>query len=247
MTQQRVDGEAAYVVDVRSYRETSVLAKLLTLNHGIVSVVAKGVRGSNRGNAGLLQPCIPLLVSWQGTRELKTLLSVDPATPYRFAPTLPGEYRYALLYINELLARLLRDSVDPGMIFAHYCVFLEQIKQQLPLEPSLRTFERQLLEYLGVAYDMSQDYETGEPIQQQQHYALVDGEGFHKVSAGTNQTPETSLIPGDVLLQIAAGDFTREAANFSKFIHRHLIGQLLGGKPLKSRELFIKMKELKNG
>ena len=43
MTRRIVD-EPAYVLHVRAYRETSAIIDLLTLQHGRVSVVARGVR-----------------------------------------------------------------------------------------------------------------------------------------------------------------------------------------------------------
>ncbi len=104
MTRRIVD-EPAYVLHVRAYRETSAIIDLLTLQHGRVSVVARGVR---RARGGQPHPFGRLSVGCSGRGQLLTLAGYDSIS-HRW---LTGDALYAGLYLNELLLRLLRDD-DP--------------------------------------------------------------------------------------------------------------------------------------
>ena len=47
----RVEGEAAYVLHVYPFRETSLIAEIISRGHGRIAVVARGAR--RRGPRGL--------------------------------------------------------------------------------------------------------------------------------------------------------------------------------------------------
>lgn len=64
--------EPAYVIHRRPWRETSLLVDLFTLNHGRLSVVARGASGSKSALKAQLQPFQPLLLDWVGRGDLKT-------------------------------------------------------------------------------------------------------------------------------------------------------------------------------
>ena len=46
----RVISEEGIILHTRPYRETSLLVKVITKNYGLITGVAKGTRGSKRGN-----------------------------------------------------------------------------------------------------------------------------------------------------------------------------------------------------
>lgn len=105
MTSNGVHLEPAFVIHKRPFRNTSLILDLLTRCYGRVSVVAKGVKRGKSPMSRICQPFIPLLVSWQGRSDLKTVvgLEVDRA---RSALTLNGMSLISGLYLNELLLRL---------------------------------------------------------------------------------------------------------------------------------------------
>jgi DNA repair protein RecO (recombination protein O) len=94
----------AFLLHRRDYRETSALADFFTVEHGVISGVVKGARGSIKSQRLPLQPFICLSISWQGHHDLKTIKSVEAVNN---APLLSGAQLFCGLYVNELLLRLL--------------------------------------------------------------------------------------------------------------------------------------------
>ena len=74
---KRVQLDEAYVLHRRAYRETSFLLEIFSKSHGRVSLIARGARKERSQTQGLLQPFIPLLLSWAGSGELMTLTQVE--------------------------------------------------------------------------------------------------------------------------------------------------------------------------
>src|SRR3989338_1657766 len=102
---KRILLQPAYVLHLRSYRESSFLVELFTKEQGRMTVLAKGVRKKKSPLQGLLQPFIPLLVSWVGKSELMILTQAEAHGAMK---QLKGTCLYAGLYLNELLMGLLQ-------------------------------------------------------------------------------------------------------------------------------------------
>ncbi|MGB1139895.1 MAG: DNA repair protein RecO, partial [Halioglobus sp.] len=120
----RVTLQPAFILHSRPYRDTSVMLDVLTPEHGRIGIVAKGARRSRRrgSDAALLQAFTPLLLSFTGRAELKTLTGVETAG---VSSRLAGEHLYSALYINELLVRLLHRNDPHPRLFADYGLALE--------------------------------------------------------------------------------------------------------------------------
>ena len=104
----RVQLQPAFVLHSRHYRDSSALVEVFTNEYGRIGLVAKGARRSVRGRASgaILQPFIPLLLSFSGRAELKTLTASEVAGEVR---SLKGERLFSGIYLNELLMRLLHQ------------------------------------------------------------------------------------------------------------------------------------------
>ncbi len=85
MTESAVYLQPAFILQHRKYRETSLIIDALTRDFGRISLLAKGVRKTKSKTAGMLQPFIPLLISYFGKAELKTLTDVERSTCARQA------------------------------------------------------------------------------------------------------------------------------------------------------------------
>src|SRR5437899_2271040 len=106
----RVEGQPAFILHGRPYRETSLLLECLTRDHGRVGLVARGVRRERaRIPRALLQPLTPIQLGWTGSGELGTLVQVD-AVAAGF--DLHGDALLCALYLNELVLRLVTRA-DP--------------------------------------------------------------------------------------------------------------------------------------
>jgi len=236
----RVELQPALVLHTRPYRDTSMLVDLLTQDFGRVAVIAKGVRRGKSNRRALLNPFSPLLVSFQGKTGLKLLTAIEPGSGiFR----LQGASLYSGFYLNELLIRLLAELDPQERIYRRYCVTLEALAAGAELEPLLRQFEFGLLAELGYGLDVGTDASSGAPVVDECWYRLDVEEGLSAVPEGPNSSAERGLYPGLELKAIAAGDFSRsETRGFAKRLTRAMLTPLLGEKPLKSRDLFSRLK-----
>jgi DNA repair protein RecO (recombination protein O) len=241
----------AYILHTRKYRDTSLIVELLVRDEGRVSAVARGARGKRGRQQATWQPFTPLLISCFGRGELRTVKHAE------FLPTgfpLTGDSLLLGIYANELLVRVLgKYEAVPGL-FGQYQTLLTDLAGDgtpsvtpadtaIPeprlrrYQDGLRRFELGLLDELGFGISFTVDAERGAAVQPDRYYEFVADEGFYPV-ARLGQD-DTNSFPGEHLLAIAAGDFSSLAIDQSaKHITRLAFARLLGGKPLKSRELF---------
>ncbi len=231
-----VDLEPAYLLHLRPYRDTSVLVELLTQEWGRIGAVMRGVRGGGkRANQrrALLQPFTPLLVSWSGRGELRTLLDCDG----RAGLPLGGQHLYAGLYVNELTMRLLhRDDPYPEL-FDRYQRCLAGLCESAAMEPLLRSYELYLLEALGYGLVLDSDAGSGLPLSPDSWYRYQPELGLVACNADELQAGALAYRGCD-LLAICAGEWHEPALKCAKRLCREALQPLLGTEPLRSRELF---------
>ncbi len=226
----RVQLHPAYVLHARPYRETSQLLELLTRDHGRVGAVARGAR--RRG--GGLQPFRPLLVSWSGRGELKTLGHSEGAgSPLG----LEGRALLHGFYLNEVMMRLShRDDPNPGA-FAAYDRALVGLAGAAHPEATLRVFEKRLLEALGYALVLEREAAGGAPLDPARRYRYRLEHGPEAAAEGApGNAPE---VAGATLLALAREELSEPGARAeAKALMRHVMAYYLGPKPLASRALF---------
>lgn len=249
----RVEHQPAYILHRRPYRETSWLLDVVTPDYGKVSLVAKGARRGKAPDASLYQPFQPLLISWLGKSDLKTLSSLEARRLAEDVQALQrqelqGQWLFAGFYLNELLEFLLVEQEPSAYLFALYEAALLGLRAQEPLEPLLRYFEKHLLEELGVGASFDQEAETGEPIDAHANYLFLPQKGCLRLDPGGASAYDMSaaplVVPGEALLAIAEHDFSKpQCLKYAKRIMRLCIDDLLNGRKLRSRELFRHYKE----
>jgi DNA repair protein RecO (recombination protein O) len=228
---RRLHNEPAYALHSRPYRETSSIIDLLTLEHGRLSVVARGARKPGRGSR---QPHQfgRILVSCSGRGALLTLTGCDTLS-HRW---LTGDALYAGLYLNELLLRLLRDDDAHPRLFEGYELTLDALAAGSEPEPALRRFERVLLRECGYEVTFTVVAESGERIAADRGYRFVPDVGFQGVAEAID---ERLVFAGATLLAIAADDYSDERVRrAAKHIMRRALAPHLGDKPLRSRALY---------
>ena len=75
----RVLDAPGYVLHTAAWRETSLIVQVFSRDHGWISMVAKGAKRPH----SLLRPALsvfqPLLLSWTGAGEIKTLTRAECA------------------------------------------------------------------------------------------------------------------------------------------------------------------------
>lgn len=223
---------SGFVLHRRSYRETSYLTDLFTLELGKVSAVVKGVRGNKSDKKSLLQAFQPLLFSVSGKHELRNLNQLESNGAML---RLIGHQLFSAMYLNELLNRLLPKEVPHPELFAAYQQCMQRLANGEEIEPSLRQFELLLLDDLGYGMDLTQEYENGQAVQGHLDYCLVLENGIKRID---NLAQGSNKFKGSVLLQVHNQEWTPDSLQCAKRITRMALAPLLGNKPLKSRELF---------
>ncbi len=228
----RVQLQPAYILHQRPYRDTSALLEVFTAEQGRISLVGKGVRRRSRGgsSAALLQPFTPLLLSFSGRSELRTLTQVEAAGAAR---VLRGEYLYSGLYLNELLVRLLHKNDPHPALFAAYGEALDTLQAGGVMDSVLRRFELGLLDELGYSFSLSEEGHRGAPLRPEAWYVFEPDVGLVEAPPGASPA-----YPGADLLALAEGDFSGPAAQTAKRLMRAALAVHLGSAPLRSRELF---------
>ena len=228
--QTRVTDQPAFLIHRRDWQNSSLLLDLLTLDYGRVSLLAKG--GKNSRSPGLFQPFCKISVSWSGRHELKTLTAIEGVS-VEVAESL----YLSLLYINEIIEAFIPRFEANGEIFSLYEGLLATIKPG-NCEISLRDFERSAMQVLGYLPDMSLDAEQGRPIDDASCYQFLANRGFVPC-----QYEEANAIEGRYINLWNRADYREpQVAHMAKTIMRCIIDFNLQGKQLKSRDIYLQMK-----
>lgn len=146
---QRAEHVVAFVLHQRAWGDNGQIIELFTPSHGRLSVFAQGVRGARARLAGVLQPFVPLLVSWAGRGEAPRLTGAEPdhAAAVR-DPLVPARLMSAW-YMSELVMSLTARHDPQPELFGHYAEAIAGLRCAPRQEPVLRLFEKRLLDVLG--------------------------------------------------------------------------------------------------
>ncbi|MEQ5126986.1 DNA repair protein RecO [Providencia alcalifaciens] len=224
--------QRAFVLHSRPYSETSLLIDFFTEGEGKIRLLAKGARRNRSPLRGCLQPFTPLLIRWSGKGEIKTLINADPVS---LALPLSGTVLYSGLYLNELTARVIEFGTPYSSLFFDYLNCLQVLagSERTP-ESALRQFELALLSYLGYGVDFLHCAGSGEPVSDTMTYRYREEKGF----IGSLIIDQLTFT-GKQLRALAEREFPdADTLKAAKRFTRMALKPYLGGKPLKSRELF---------
>jgi len=256
--------QAAYILHYRQWQESSFIVDAFTLTHGRVALLARSARQSQPRTRALYQPFRPLLLSWVGASDLRTLTGIEEsgaAIPLADVELACG------YYLNEIILRILGKDQPQDLVFAHYSLALNDLaNQQVPYEITLRTFELQMLDCLGLLPDLAHCTRDGSILKAEATYryhpanavaieqADVSGEyGLlkqkHIGSVLDSQDPalqtdgvtrDTGIeVSGQTLLSLASLDLSSSIVlEQARPLMRAILQVHIGDKPLKSREYF---------
>ena len=227
---QQGEFQEAYVLHRQPYRNTSYILDVWTKESGRLSLVAKSARGLTSRFRGQLEPFTPLLVSWRGRSELKSLTQAEVmGMPYN----LIGQGLWCGFYLNELIMRLFRVESPYPVVFDAYGEALNQLRGA-DLQSPLRHFEYTLLQELGYAIPLSHDTQ-GEWIKADCYYRFFSEKGFFLCE----KCDDVFVFSGGALLALyRKKPIEQQFQQETKRLLRVSLQPLLGNKPLKSREFF---------
>jgi DNA repair protein RecO (recombination protein O) len=237
----RHEAEPGFVLHSYPFRETSLIVEAFTRNFGRVGLVARGARRPKSSLRGLLLAFQPLLLSWSGKAELRTLTRAEWQGGQ---PPLPGLALICGFYVNELLLRLLPRDDPHERLYDYYCSSLAALSRGRELPAVLRRFELRLLAELGYALLLDREADGGPQVEPGRAYAYVPERGPVPLAAsgGGESTVE---LRGKTLLDMARDDYSDPATQAqSKALMRLVINHHLGGAALHTRQLLRDLKEL---
>ena len=227
------NNDNCFLLHQRSYGETSIIADVFTQKSGKISFIAKGAKKPKSKFFGYLVPFQKLKITFSGRSELKTLTSIDRDLASNSSTF--SKVSYSLLYINELLIKLLPKDAKHEELFVLYDEFLKKINKNNNLEISLRHFELDLLDMLGYGFDYDSEIDSNEPIEAELSYVFVSERGFRKSNS--------SSFKGKDILSIKKRKLEDVPLKYLKEITTKAIGICLEGKDLTSRKIFKSIKK----
>ncbi len=245
----RHDAEPAFVLHSYQYRETSLIIEAFTRNWGRVALVARGARRPRSALRGVLLAFQPLLLSWGGKAELRTL---HKAEWQGGLPQLQGRGLLCGFYLNELMLKLLAREDAHEALYETYHATLVALSNGGEHATTLRTFEQRLLKEAGYALTLDRDVTTGEAILPDCTYRYVLERGpvrvkrdaFYVSERGDDDENRLELA-GQTLLDMARDDYTSPTTlQQSKALMRVLINHCLGNQILNTRQLLKDMQQL---
>ncbi len=227
--------EPGYLLHRRRYRESSLLLEIFTPQYGRMGLVARGAAGGRRSQTGVLQAFQPLLFSWRGRGELKTLASVEGDGPACFRD---GKALFGGFYLNELLLRLvLRDDPHPELYQA-YDDALQGLGNTETIEVTLRIFEKRLLEAIGYGLVLDREVDSEKDIIPTAVYHFHPQQG---PSPSTGSAGEGMTVSGATLLALSRECFDENKdLQEAKQLMRGVLQFHLGDKPLASRKAYMR-------
>jgi DNA repair protein RecO (recombination protein O) len=224
---KRVEFQPAFLLHQREFRDSGRILELVTRDHGRVALFARGVRRAGSPLAALLQPFVPLSVSWSGPGDGGTLRACEPAGP---RPPLPPAVLMSGFYLNELVMRVLaREDPHPD-IFECYVLALGALAVPGGEARALRLFEKRLLEALGLGIDYAHLAAGGESVRPDAYYHVRAEHGVVGEASGPGSR---EAYAGRALLSLAAEEL---ADPESLAAARRLLGAALE-QPLDGREI----------
>jgi len=238
-SRNRQQDDLAFVLHSYPFRETSLILDVFSRRHGRMAIVARGARRPRSILRGVLMNFQPLLLSWFGKGEVRTLHSAEwqGGQPY-----LQGTALMCGFYLNELLLNLLARDDPHEQLFDYYRATLYRLANEADHAATLRCFEKHLLQELGYALVLDREAGSAKPIQPELCYRYVVEQG---ALADNNNESAGFPVFGKTLLDMAADEYADPAtAQQSKQLMRILLNHHLGGKLLHTRELIKELQKL---
>jgi DNA repair protein RecO (recombination protein O) len=231
--------QPAFLLHHHDYSDSSRILELLTRDHGRVSLFARGVRRAKSPYRPVLQPFVPLLLSWSGGTDGGHLTGAEFAGEVR---PLAAACLMSGFYLNELLLKLTPRGEAISDVFDLYALTLDDLRDGAGEQAALRHFERQLLEHLGYGIDVSLESGSGQPLEADRYYHFLPGVGVravHDAAVGAD------AFLGSQLLGFAEGRLdSPDALRVAKRLLRAALEHCLEGRDLRSRDVMLALRRL---
>jgi len=219
----------AYVLHQYAYRDTSRIVEVFSSEYGRLTLFARGANGPKSTLRGVLRPFQRMLASWSGKGEACQLLGAEIDGP---VTSLANERLMSGFYVNELLLKLTERCDPHPEIFFSYAWCIQALCDGEAEEPTLRRFEKHLLNDLGYGLELGRT-DDGVPVEPGRYYRFASQSGPKPCVA---EAP--GAVYGQSLADLQAERFgDARSLRDAKRVLRAAIDVCLDGRSLKSREV----------
>lgn len=253
---KRVLHEPAYVLHHYDWSESSLIVEAFTRSHGRMALVAKGAKRPSSNFRPVLLPLQPLLLSWGGEGEIRTLKAAEWGGGL-VMPT--GDALLSGYYANELLMKLLAREDDHPRLFDAYAALVHVLaapEAEALGAAALRAFELLLLRHTGHLPALDVQTLTLAPLQDDGRYRLVLEGGLRAAHgddeawlAGADWNALSVALDEQAAftaaLQAVASWPAAEQARLRQQL-RALLHYHCGGNTLRTRQLMLEVQRLKS-
>jgi DNA repair protein RecO (recombination protein O) len=230
--------QPGFVLHSYPFRETSLVIEAFTRGGGRMALIAKGARRAGSALRGNLMAFQPLLLTWGGKTELRTLYRAEWQGG---VPQLKGLGLICGFYLNELLLRFLPREDPHESMFDVYAQSVLALTGSADFAATLRRFEKQLLKEAGYALNLESEA-GGQPIDPARTYGYVIERGPMPVERVREPAIE---VLGKTLLDLACDNYSDPMTlQQSKTLMRQLVGHYLGNRMLHTRQLLLDLQQL---
>ena len=235
----RQEAQPAFVLHSYPYRETSLVVEIFSRHFGRVALVARGAKRPKSAVRAVLMAFQPLLLSWFGKAELRTLHAAEWQGGQ---PQLQGTALLCGFYLNELLVKLLPRDDPHENLFDYYLATLQQLASSKDHSAILRRFEIKLLQELGYAMLLDHDVRSSLPVIEDKSYHYIVEQGPVLASA---KSTDGVTVDGKTLLNMAADNYADPVTvHQSKLLMRLLLNHYLGNQVLHTRQILKDLQQL---
>ncbi len=252
--------EPAFVLHRYDWSESSLILEVFTRHYGRIALVAKGVKRPSSQFRPILLPFQPLMISFSGDTEVRTLKGAEWTGGY----TMPsGDAMLTGYYLNELLLKLLARDDPHETLFDAYTAMTVLLREIPMPEAALRAFELVALRDIGLLPMLDASTWTMQDLRSDVRYTLVPEAGLREVSLERSTTDASSAkgasldavawqklqtaldapAPMHALRQVCADLSTTERSGLKTQL-RSLLHYHCGGKTLRTRQLMMDVQAL---
>ena len=224
----------AYVLHQYAYRDTSRIVEVTTRDYGRLTLFARGANGPKSTLRGVLRPFQRMLVSWSGKGEACQLVAAEIDG---MVTNLAPNRLMSGFYLNELLLTLTQRCDPHPEIFHSYASCVQALCDGEIEEPTLRRFEKRLLNDLGYGLELATTGD-GVPVARDGYYRFASQSGPQLC-----QPKSPGAVYGQSLADLQAESFDDpRSLRDAKRLLRAAIDACLDGRSLKSRQVALALR-----
>lgn len=217
----------AWILHKHWMGDTSVRLTFLTEEDVVKNAIFKGGRTPKK--QALIQPFTQVWLSLNIKPDINFVRNIEQDKEPK---QLIGKRLFSALYINEIIYYLCKPGAEIEELFLSYSKLLNDLvstKNQLEIEIYLRKFELLLIKGLGYYFSLDLDA----------NYNEIKNDKYYTFSLEKGLVESTIGFLGADISAFNNKEYTKTSLNFAKKLIRQVLDELLDGKEIRSRKLFV--------